>query len=58
MSDTPRCVKTGLGLALGCSLLVPGVAVTLLLTPIIGALDATGVGIVVMVLTFYLFINV
>jgi len=57
MSDTARRVKTGVGLALGCLLFVPGVAVTLLLTPIIGALDATGVGIVVMGLTFYAFIN-
>lgn len=57
MSTAHDYMHMGLGLTLGCMLLVPGVTVTLLLTPIIGALDATGVGIVVMVLTFYLFIN-
>jgi len=58
MNTAREYMQVGLGLALGCLLFVPGVAVTLLLTPIIGPLDATGVGILVMVATLYLFINV
>jgi len=58
MNTAREYMQVGPGLALGCLLFVPGGDVTLLLTPIIGPLDATGVGILVMVATLYLFINV